>query len=437
MPNNFGMKKIVVLLLISFPIIVVAQNVGIGKTDPQAKLEIKQTSNLEPTLMLSDSTGNSAGRLRFRSLFSQYASRSWYTDYKVGTYSKDNEIFLYNDSTNVMNIYGTGNITIGDAVTPSARLSVFSDNPSSDILDIMGSSYQPALKVLGNRNVGIKNPAPAEALDVTGNINVTGTIKANGVDGTANQILMKNGSGTLAWGDMCEFKNMATFLTGTNATWPIPIGTKRVWVEIWGGGASGITYVGGGGGAYLSAVIDVLDPNSPGALTYTVGTAGTGGIAGGPNLAGTATTVSYTNPAGLLLTANGGDAPTATGSPLVIFGGNIANYNVSPASFTNYIGRTGSYGTTNTSTLQTFGANTYETVTLGDGGDAGNAPDTKGLGGQIFVNLTSASLIRRTSSGNFGKVPGGGGSSGGLPITGGIISLSGSGGASGMVIFHY
>ena len=44
------------------------------------------------------------------------------------------------------------------------------------------------------QNVGIGNPIPAEKLDVTGNINVTGTIKANGVDGTANQVLAKNAS---------------------------------------------------------------------------------------------------------------------------------------------------------------------------------------------------------------------------------------------------
>lgn len=36
------------------------------------------------------------------------------------------------------------------------------------------------------QNVGVGITNPAERLDVNGNINVTGTIKANGVDGTAN-----------------------------------------------------------------------------------------------------------------------------------------------------------------------------------------------------------------------------------------------------------
>jgi hypothetical protein len=49
------------------------------------------------------------------------------------------------------------------------------------------------------QNVGVGNPNPAEKLDVTGNINVTGTIKANGVDGTARQVLAKNATNNLAW----------------------------------------------------------------------------------------------------------------------------------------------------------------------------------------------------------------------------------------------
>jgi Protein of unknown function (DUF1566) len=48
------------------------------------------------------------------------------------------------------------------------------------------------------QNVGIGSPAPTEKLDVTGNINVTGTIKANGVAGTAGQVLKSTGS-AMAW----------------------------------------------------------------------------------------------------------------------------------------------------------------------------------------------------------------------------------------------
>ena len=50
------------------------------------------------------------------------------------------------------------------------------------------------------QNIGVGTANPSEKLDVTGNINVTGTIKANGVDGTPNQVLMKSNDGNLQWG---------------------------------------------------------------------------------------------------------------------------------------------------------------------------------------------------------------------------------------------
>jgi|GEM_PF-4636566 len=42
------------------------------------------------------------------------------------------------------------------------------------------------------QNAGIGTISPSQKLDVNGNINLTGTIKANGVNGTAGQVLMKN-----------------------------------------------------------------------------------------------------------------------------------------------------------------------------------------------------------------------------------------------------
>jgi hypothetical protein len=57
------------------------------------------------------------------------------------------------------------------------------------------------------QNVGIGNPNPAEKLDVRGNINLTGTIKANGVDGTARQVLAKNASNNLDWVNTAHANN--------------------------------------------------------------------------------------------------------------------------------------------------------------------------------------------------------------------------------------
>jgi hypothetical protein len=68
------------------------------------------------------------------------------------------------------------------------------------------------------QNVGIGNPAPTEKLDVTGNINVTGTIKANGAGGMANQVLAKNASNNLAWVNTANANNtrFAFFLSGVS-----------------------------------------------------------------------------------------------------------------------------------------------------------------------------------------------------------------------------
>jgi hypothetical protein len=73
------------------------------------------------------------------------------------------------------------------------------------------------LLIVGNsqaQNVGIGNSSPAEKLDVTGNINVTGTIKANGVDGTPNQVLMKNNAGNLEWGSQAFTEKVRFYFQG-------------------------------------------------------------------------------------------------------------------------------------------------------------------------------------------------------------------------------
>ena len=87
--------------------------------------------------------------------------------------------------------------------------------------------------LLSAQNIGIGNSNPAEKLDVNGNINVTGTIKANGTDGLPQQVLMKNSSGALTWGSICDYKNFSMFVL--SGSFIIPAGVTKVAVEIWGG----------------------------------------------------------------------------------------------------------------------------------------------------------------------------------------------------------
>lgn len=177
-----------------------AQNVGIGTDDPMAKLEIRNKKGTVPTFMLADSFQNDAGRLRFRSLMTRYSNKWWGTDFKVGTDPKDYEFGIATDNTNVMKLYGTGNVTIGN-ILPQARLSVKA-YPDFDVLNITGSADEPALKINAGRNIGIKNPAPTEALDITGNMRAD-TVKASVVKITPNagtgKILTSDAAGNASW----------------------------------------------------------------------------------------------------------------------------------------------------------------------------------------------------------------------------------------------
>jgi hypothetical protein len=378
------MKKIFALALF-IPIILQAQNVGIGTTAPNRLLHLKGTAEL----------------LRIQ------GNTPW-----IG--------FMNNTDPD----YG------GFLYYPDTSL-VMGSRFGTNLPLVIAPNNNGLLFATASQRVGIGNPAPSEKLDVAGNINVTGTIKANGVDGTANQVLMKNGSGILAWGDMCEFKNFVSFTTGSFATWDIPVSTKKIWVELWGGGASGSPYAGGGGGGYVSALLEITNPLLPGQITYTVGAAGMGG--NGAN--GSASNVFYST---ITLQANGGMGATfAAGPPQVVSGNFGGDGYALPASFTSFIYKRGSPGQPYSSTIQTIPTTVFETVTTGRGGNAGNTDNTGGLPNQAVYNLTSSTTIRYNNAAGNGIVPGGGGGSGFASITGGLVSSFGSNGASGMIIIHY
>ena len=267
------------------------------------------------------------------------------------------------------------------------------------------------------QNVGIGNPTPNEKLDVTGNINVTGTIKANGVDGTANQVLMKNSSGLLTWGDMCEYKNAVTFTAVGSNTWVVPAGVTKVRVEVWGGGGGATGNGSGGGGGYVTGVFTVTNGN----VSYTVGGAGNGGSPAATN--GGLSSASY---GAFFVNAFGGEGDNSAATFNVAAGGTFSGNSAS-----GFYGAVGESGTQNRFAGYQLNSTTYrENQTGGKGGDGGNTENTGGKGAYLLRDGVTSSVIYGFFGGH-GSMPGGGGGSAG--IWGG----STKNGGQGMVIIHY
>jgi hypothetical protein len=272
------------------------------------------------------------------------------------------------------------------------------------------------------QNVGIGNTSPTEKLDVTGNINVTGTIKANGADGAANQVLMKNASGLLSWGDMCEFKNKAIFTTAGALSWTVPAGVTRICVELWGGGGGGNTYGGGGGGGYIRAVFTVAPGDNIGISVGTGGGgAGTGNATNGNDTE--ATVGAYTAIAG-----GGQGAASSTFSD--------GGFGLVSGGYTNYMVLRDEGGRQTTPAFYNNGSTYYETCTGGDGGSAGNSLYTGGHGTFRMTLAASPWTTVKAMSPDQGKQPGGGGGSGFTILSNPSLSNGVTGGL-GMAVINY
>jgi hypothetical protein len=271
--------------------------------------------------------------------------------------------------------------------------------------------------IITAQNTGVGTTTPTERLDVNGNINVTGTIKANGTDGTAGQVLMKNSSGILTWGDMCEYKNAITLTSVGSSTWTIPAGVTKIRIEVWGGGGGCSLNGSGGGGGYSTGVFIV----SGGSLSYTIGG---GGVGGNPGTSGGNSNASYGS---YFLNAFGGQGDNNAATFSVALGGGFSG-----SSNSGFYGIRGQDGAIQKITGFQTNSTTYRvTYTGGKGGDAGNTTNTGGSGGVgIYDGVTGTNI--KFNDPVAGSLPGGGGGSNGNNGGGATVS-----GAQGMIIIHY
>jgi hypothetical protein len=284
------------------------------------------------------------------------------------------------------------------------------------------------------QNVGINQPNPQQALDVNGNINTTGTIMANGNEGQAGQMLVKNSSNNLAWADACAYKNFESITSLLTTTWTPPAGVTKILVEAWGSGGGGNMYAGGGGGGYIKALFDIT-PTS--VISLAIGDGGSFGNGTSDGITGTVTTFSVTNGSTQTITAFGGGGglySTATTSEAG-YGGSYSR----TSNLLKYIGLDGESGYSLQKHYYQYNATTfYENGIAGHGGNAANSQSTGGLGQSYLLNTTSGALIQIYANPKVGKIPGGGGA-GGYYYNTSTTSVNSSGGvgANGMIIIRY
>ena len=244
----------------------------------------------------------------------------------------------------------------------------------------------------------INNGTSYVALKAPTSLAATTTYTLPTADGTVNQSLVTDGSGTLSWSGVTG-ASVTNF--SSSGTWTKPAGVTTVTVELWGGGGGGGSGRkgdnnadgggGGGGGAYVTKTFPASDISST--VSVTLGAGGAGGAAQATNnTAGNAGSAGVSSTFGAYLTAYGG-------------AGGIG-------------GVDGAGGTS------TGGGGGGGALSAGSGGTPGG-PGTDGQFGGAYQSTSSA-------YGGAGGGTGGylGGSAGGSSFQGGSAGFGGGGSAS-------
>lgn len=424
------MKKLIIafiIFILYFQIKTIAQNVGVGISNPEFPLDIW-------------------GRLRIHHQGNNESAGIWLnnnTNTLLNTFLgiDENERFGIFSPIRGVNIFtadmATSNIGIGQTA-PTFKLHV--GEHSADGVRIegpgFGSSTYRTLSIGGfgsievdkpgvtggrftiaeNGNIGINKNNPTEKLDINGNLNLNGQLLANGVAGSANQVLVSNSSGQIGWGSLAannngQFKKFMGFWS--SGTWTVPPGVNTIGIEVWGGGGGGNTGGGGGSGGYFKDIISV----TPG-QTYTV-TIGAGGTGASTPTNGGASSFKLMNV--YETEVDGGSAASSTNPGM---GGIMAGW-IGNGTF---IEQNGESGMRNTISYTQKDATTfYENIIYGKGGDSPNSNQTGGYGAQQLKNSSTGANVYNTSA-RQGRKPGGGGGGG---VTGG------SSGGKGYAIIYW
>ena len=268
-----------------------------------------------------------------------------------------------------------------------------------------------------SQNVGINKINPSEALDVNGNVNISGTLKANGLAGSSGQILMSTGAG-LSWGSAMGFKKCVQFYSAGTSSWTVPAGVAEIMVELWGGGSGGTGAVGGTSGGY-GRTVQAVTPGT--VIGFSVGGGGTPGGASS-SFSGGITLVNF--PIFSIRAVGGNGVSSSLGGYQV---GATQSGSISAGSTDNAFFMFGNIGTANAVTFGLSNASTYvQIINYGSGGAPVGMLNTNPVHGDI-IRLDNGSTVGTVYS-SPSNVPSAGGPAG---------QGTGWRGADGMVLFWF
>ena len=184
--------------------------VGIGDPNPSHKLDVNGDINFTGTLYQNGSAFGGGS-----SVWTESNSEAYYLgNVGIGTNNPASMLHIYENNTSVTSGLiieqdGTGDAICQFLLTGARRWIVGADNSDADKFKIsstadLNSNNHFTIDTSGN--VGIGDTTPSYKLDVTGDINFTGTLYQNG---------SAFGGGSSVW---TEASNVASYGTGSNGT---------------------------------------------------------------------------------------------------------------------------------------------------------------------------------------------------------------------------